>query len=92
MWLKFAEIEYADFRAFVASGATDDEIAVWIGNMQSGTPVEIILWNNKLRDQRLSEMTPELQEYMEDYIRKFIPRNRVVYHWFDVYDIEEERI
>jgi len=37
-------------------------------------------------------MSTELQEYMEDYIKKFIPRNRVVYYWFDVYDIEEERI
>jgi hypothetical protein len=25
----------------------------------------------------------ELQEYMEDYIVKYILRNRPVYHWFD---------
>ncbi len=25
-WLKFAEIDYDDFRSFVATGATDDEI------------------------------------------------------------------
>jgi len=31
IWLKFAEIDYAEFRVFVASGATDDEIATWIG-------------------------------------------------------------
>jgi len=41
---------------------------------------------------RLSDLSPEIQEYMEDYIPQFIPRNRVVYHWFDVYDIEEERL
>jgi hypothetical protein len=93
MWLKFAEIDYAEFRAFVASGATDDEIATWIGKHAKKRPrSEIIAWNNKLRDQRLSEMSPETQEYMEDYIKEFIPRNRIVYHWFDVYDIEEERI
>jgi len=93
MWLKFAEIDYADFRAFVASGATDDEIAAWIGERAKKRPrTEIIAWNNKLRDQRLSETPAEMQEYMEDYIKQFIPRNRVVYHWFDVYDIEEERI
>ena len=34
----------------------------------------------------------ELQEYMEDYIQQFNPRNRVVHHWFDVCDLEEERI
>ena len=49
IWLNFAEIKYDDFRAFVATGATDD-------------------------------------------IQKYIPRNRVVYHWFDVYDLEEERL
>jgi hypothetical protein len=93
MWLKFAEIKYDDFRAFVASGATDDEIATWIGeHAKKRSRAEIIAWNNKLRDQRLSEMSSEIQEYMEDYIKEFIPRNRVVYSWFDVYDIEEERI
>src|SRR5436189_5518931 len=30
-WLKFAEIDYDDFRSFVAAGATDDESASRIG-------------------------------------------------------------
>src|SRR5262245_21401849 len=29
---------------------------------------------------------------VEDYVQKYVPRNRVVYHWFDVYDLEEERL
>jgi len=92
-WLKFAEIDYDAFRSFVATGATDDEIALWIGKHAKKRPrAEIIGWNNKERDLRLSELPLELQEYMEDYIPKFIPRNRVVYHWFDVYDLEEERL
>jgi hypothetical protein len=33
----------------------------------------------------------ELQAYLEDYIEECLP-GRVVYHWFDVYDIEEKRI
>ena len=53
---------------------------------------EVIAWNNQQRDMRLSDLSQELQEYMEDYIAEFIPRNRVVYHWFDVYDLEEERL
>jgi len=44
------------------------------------------------RDLRLSDLPPELQEYMENYIHRYVPRNRVVYHWFDVYDLEEQRI
>ena len=93
IWLKFAEIDYDAFRAFVATGATDDEIGSWIGKHARKRPrAEVIAWNNKQRDMRLSDLSAELQEYMEDYIAEFIPRNRVVYHWFDVYDLEEERM
>ena len=92
-WLKFAGIDYDDFRSFVATGATDDEIAAWIGeHAKKRSRGEIIAWNNKERDLHLSDLPLELQEYMEDYIQQFIPRNRVVHHWFDVYDIEEERL
>jgi hypothetical protein len=92
-WLKFAEIDYQAFRSFVATGATDGEVENWIAENAKKRPrSEIIVWNNKERDLRLSELPVELQEYMEDYVREFIPRNRVVYHWFDVYDLEEERL
>jgi len=40
----------------------------------------------------LSDLPLELQEFKEDYIQQVVPRNRVVYHWFDVYDLEEERL
>ena len=92
-WLKFAEIDYGDFRSIVASGATDDEIALWIGEHAKKRPrAEIVAWNNKERDLRLSDLPPELQEFMENYIQRYVPRNRIVYHWFDVYDLEEQRI
>jgi hypothetical protein len=92
-WLNFAEIDYGDFRSFVATGATDDQIAEWIGEQaKKRARVEIISWNNKERDLRLSDLPAELQEYMENYIQRYVPRNRVVYHWFDVYDLEEQRI
>jgi Domain of unknown function (DUF5069) len=93
IWLKFTEIDYNDFKSFLATGATDDEIAAWIGeHAKKRSRTEIIVWNNQQRDLRLSDLSPELQEYMEDYIQQFVPRNRAVYHWFDVYDLEEERI
>jgi Domain of unknown function (DUF5069) len=92
-WLNFAEIDYGDFRALVASGATDDEIAAWIEKNAKKRPrAQIVGWNNKERDLRLSDLPPELQEFMENYIQRYVPRNRVVYHWFDVYDLEEQRI
>jgi hypothetical protein len=30
--------------------------------------------------------------HMEEYIARFVPRNRPVYRWFDLYDLEEERL
>ena len=93
IWLNFAEIEYPAFKAIVATGATDDELSKWIGKNAKKRPrIEVILWNNRQRDLRLSDLSPEIQEYMEDYIPKFLPRNRPVHHFFDVYDIEEERM
>lgn len=93
IWLGFAEIDYDAFCEFVATGATDDEVAEWITKNAKQRPCqEIIVWNNKQRDLRISDLPVDTQVYMEDYIKQFIPRNRVVYHWFDVYDIEEERM
>ena len=92
-WLKFAEIDYNAFKSFVGTGAADDEVAVWIGeHAKKRFRADIVGWNNKERDLRMSDLAPELQEYMEDYIQKYVPRHRVVYHWFDVYDLEEERL
>ena len=92
-WLSFTGIDYDEFRSFLATGATDDEVATWIEEHAKKRPdVDIIIWNNQQRDTRLSDLPPETQVYMEDYIKQYVPRNRVVYHWFDVYDLEEERM
>lgn len=40
----------------------------------------------------ISEMPPNLQVFLEDYIAEFIPKGKVVYYWFDVYDYEEGRL
>mgnify|MGYP000953702887 CR=1 FL=1 len=93
IWLRFAEIEFPEFREFVATGATDDEVADWIReHAKQKTREEVIVWSNRQRDMCLSDLSVELQVFMEDYIRKYVPRNRVVYRWFDVYDLEEQRL
>lgn len=92
-WLKFAEIDYDAFRAFVSTGASDEEVAEWVEQNAKKRPrEEIVVWNNQQRDTHLSDLPVETQVYMEEYIRQYIPPDRVVYHWFDVYDIEEERL
>jgi hypothetical protein len=32
------------------------------------------------------------RETLAGYVLAARPRNRVVYHWFDVYDLEEEQL
>ncbi|MBI5800659.1 MAG: DUF5069 domain-containing protein [Verrucomicrobia bacterium] len=92
-FLTFTGISALEFKALVATGATDEEVAAWIGKQsQVKDRSQIVVWNNKLRSTRLCDMPPERQAFLEDYIPKFIPKNRPVYVWFDVYDLEEERI
>ena len=89
----FAGIDANQFRDFVGTGATDSEVADWIEqHAQPRTRVEIVKWNNRMRELRVSELPEANQEYLENYIHQFVPRNRPVYCWFDVYDLEEERV
>lgn len=93
IWLDFAEVDYAALRAIVATGAPDDEVAEWIEeNSRKRPKSEIAVWNNQQRDARMSDLPPDLQEFMEEYIEKNLPRNRIVYRFFDIYDLEEERL
>ena len=93
MFLGYTGISAKAFQAKVATGASDEEMAAFVkAKAKKRRPIEIVKWNNRQRDIRLSELPDGLQEFMETYIPKFIPKNRVVHHFFDVYDIEEQRI
>ena len=46
----------------------------------------------KLRDIRLSEMSLQAQQYLEEYIPKVVPKDRPVNVWFDVCDLEKKRL
>jgi hypothetical protein len=92
-FLEFSGISADDFRNAVAEGRSDDEMDRWIReHAKNESKEEVIRWNNGLRDKRISELDTGLQVFMEDYIDECIPKDRVVYHWFDVYDIEEKRL
>lgn len=89
----FTGIPADAFKSVVATGADDDEIAAWIQeHSKVQDEKEIIQWNNDMRGKRVSEMPIELQQFLEGYIPQYIPEGKIVYVWFDVYDIEEERI
>ena len=92
-FFRFTEIEVQDFKAFVATGADDEAVAAWITeNAKPREQSEIVQWNNDMRGKRICEMPIGLQEFLEGYIPKYIPAGKIVYVWFDVYDIEEGRI
>ena len=89
----FAGITAEAFKSFVASGADDEAVAAWIQEQaKQGDEKEVIQWNNDMRGKRLCDMPIELQQFLEGYIPKYIPEGKIVYVWFDVYDIEEGRI
>jgi hypothetical protein len=92
-FLGFAGINAEQFKAFVATGTSDVEVAAWIKqHSKIKDAAHVVAWNNKLRATRLCDMPMELQQFLEGYIPKVVPKNRPVYVWFDVYDLEERRI
>ena len=93
IFFEFSGISSDAFKDFVATGADDAAVGQWITeNAKERSQEEIVQWNNDLRYKRISEMPIELQVFLEGYIAEFLPAEKVVYHWFDVYDIEENRI
>lgn len=93
VFFDFVGLTGDQFKEFVATGASDEEVGEWIiANAKKRERIEIIKWNNEMRDKRISEMPDHLQEFLEDYIPENVPSDRPVYVWFDIYDIEEDRL
>lgn len=93
IFLEFTGIDADAFKDFVATDADDAAVAEWIqANSKSLTEEEVVVWNNSLRYKRISEMPANLQVFLENYIAEVVPADKIVYYWFDVYDIEEGRI
>jgi hypothetical protein len=89
----FTAIDPVALKDFVATGADDDAVAAWITERTSGKSREdVVTWNNRMRDLRLSDVPLGVQVYMEDYIAKHCPSHRPIYHYFDIYDLEEGRL
>lgn len=93
LFFEFTGIAAEDFTAFVSTGANDEEVANWIQKHSKVTErIEIVKWNNQLRFATLKDLSEPMQEYLEDYIEKYVPKHRPVYHFFDVFDLEEGRL
>jgi hypothetical protein len=92
LFFDFTGIDPQAFQAFVATGATDEEVAEWITQKaQPREKVEIVKWNNQLRYATLRDLPGEIQLFLDALIEK-LPTHRPVYHVFDVFDLDEGRL
>ncbi len=93
MFLDFSGIDADEFKAFVATGASDAAVGEWVKqHAKQKDRLEVVKWNNQHRYNTIKDLPDNLQLFMEDYVAEVVPAGKVVYHWFDVYDIEEKRL
>ena len=86
----FTGLDAAKFKAFVATGATDEAVDGWLReNATPKDPKAILKWNNEMRGLRLCDLSEQAQEYLETYIPQFCHPPSKVKFFFDVYDVEE---
>jgi hypothetical protein len=68
------------------------QFAIGLESVGLREPIEVIKWNNRMREMTLGDLPDGPQAYMEGYVEEFVPPGKVVYRWFDVYDYEEKRL
>ncbi len=88
----FTGVNHEDLHDFIATGATDDQVGAWFVEQSGCTAAQITQWNWQMRDKRMSDLSPELQVHLEQYVAQYLPPERPIYVWFDLYDIEEGRL
>src|SRR5580693_6467052 len=61
-FFKFTGIDAESFRSFLSTGADDDAVATWITEHAAlRSRIEIIKWNNQIRETCLGDMPEDLQ-------------------------------
>lgn len=89
----FAGIDADEFRSFVATGATDKEVAAWIEAHAMPRPRSVIWdWNREQDLTELTELSDDAQASMAEYIAKNLPQGKYPHTLFDVMDMEEGRL
>ncbi len=95
VFFEFAGIDAMEFRDFVATGATDEEVAEWIhANARPHSPAEIAEWNFALKCRRICELPPDRQAWVQEYLLLHVKpevQERVIFN-FDLLDAEEGRL
>jgi len=87
----FTGIDAEEFKAQVASGASDDQIVAWVKEKTKHlTADQIAAWcyDTRLR----APYSIEEKAYFETYRQKFSPHARHIGTWFEMLDAEEKRL
>lgn len=95
VFFDFAGLDADEFKAYVATGATDEEVADWIkAKARLHSPAEVASWNFTLKCRRISELPPDRQAWVQDYLLANVPpelQEKVIFN-FDLLDAEEGRL
>jgi hypothetical protein len=95
VFFEFAGIDADEFRGYVATGASDEEVAEWIhARAKLHSPGEIAAWNFTLKCRRISELPPDRQAWIQEYLLEHVRpevQERVIFN-FDLLDAEEGRL
>src|SRR6266480_2042721 len=69
---KFTGLDAMQFKEFVGTGATDEEVDQWIrANTTQKDTKAIIKWNNEMIGLRICDLSEQVQEYFESYVPQF---------------------
>jgi len=92
LW-EFTGIAPDQFKEFVSTGASDEEVGRWLReHSKVKDAMAIIRWNNELKCKRISELPDSYQEFYEEYVPQNCPHPARVRFFFDVYDDEQGRL
>ena len=86
----FTDIDADEFKAQVAAGKSDDEIAAWVkqktAHLSAG---EIAAWSYDQRSRTPASV--DEKTYFENYRQNFAPHARHAITWYQLLDAEEKR-
>ena len=95
VFFEFVGIDADQFKDFVATGATDEEVADWIkSKAKTHSPADIAAWNFTLKCRRISELPPDRQAWIQEYLLANVKpelQEKVIFN-FDLLDAEEGRM
>lgn len=93
IFFDFSGVDADEFKALAATGASDEEMGAFVqSNAKQKNRTEVVKWNNELRYKTPRDFPDDIQLFYEDYIAEVVPKGKIVYVVFDIYDIEEKRL